>query len=92
MDFYFVIGYRQCGLKEIPISIKSILQKRLINVSTDIVAVVNDLLDGKDIIYQWCLRILVPNNHLSNQSFFYYSQFHSRCHYYRLCVDFYLRV
>ena len=69
MDFYFLIGYRQCGLNEIPIRVKYILKKRRINFTTDIVALAIDLLDGKDIKNHWNLRVLVPSKHSSSQSF-----------------------
>ena len=61
MDFYFLIGYRQCGLNEISIRMKYILKGHLINCTTDIVALAIDLLDGKDIKNHWNLRVLVPN-------------------------------
>ena len=66
MDFYFLIGYRQCGLNEIPIRVKYILHKRPINLTTDIVALAIDLLDGKFVKNHWSLRLLVPNKHSSN--------------------------
>ena len=69
MDFYFLIGYRQCGLKEIPIWVKYILKGRPINFTTDIVAVAIDLLDDKNIKNHWSLRFLVLNKHSSSQSF-----------------------
>ena len=47
MDFYFLVGYRQCGLKEIPIKVKYLLIARPINFTTDIVAI--NLLDSKNI-------------------------------------------
>ena len=49
MDFYFLIGYRQCKLNEIPIRVKYTLKERPINLTTDIVALAIDLLDKKDI-------------------------------------------
>ena len=69
MDFYFLIGYRRCGLKEIPIRVKYLLTGRSINLATDNVAVTINLLDGKDNKNYWSLRLLVPNSHSSNQSF-----------------------
>ena len=69
MDFYFLIGYRQCGLNEIPIRVKYTLKGRSINFTTDIVALAIDLLDGKDIKNHWNLRVLVTNKHSSSQSF-----------------------
>ena len=47
MDFYFLIGYRQCGLKEIPIRVKYLLKGRPMNLAIDIVAVAIILLDKK---------------------------------------------
>ena len=49
MDFYFLIGYRQCGLKEISIWVKYILSGRSINLTNDILALAIVLHDGKDI-------------------------------------------
>ena len=69
MEFYFLLGYRQCGLKEISIRVKYLLKGRPINLTTDIVAVAINLLDGKDIENHWNLRFLVPNKHSSSQSF-----------------------
>ena len=69
MYFYFLIGYRQCGLNEIPIRVKYILKGRPINLTTDIVALAIDLLDGKLIKNHWSLRVLVPNKHSLSQSF-----------------------
>ena len=69
MDFYFLIGYRQCGLNEIPIRVKYTLNGRPINLTTDIVALAIDLLDGKLCKNLWSLRVLVPNKHSSSQSF-----------------------
>ena len=69
MEFYFLIGYRQFGVKEIPIRVKYLLKGRTINLGTDNVAVAISLLDGKDIKNDWSLRLLVPNKHSSNQSF-----------------------
>ena len=69
MDFYFLLGYRQFGLKEIRIRVKYLLKKRLINLTTDIVAVAINLLDGKDINNHWSLLFLVPNKHSYSQSF-----------------------
>ena len=69
MDFYFLIGYRQCGLNEIPIRVKNTLKGRPINLTTDIVSLAIDLLDGKLIKNHWSLRVLVPNKHSSSQSF-----------------------
>ena len=69
MDFYFSLGYRQCGLKEIPIRVKYLLKGRRINLTTDIVAVAINLLDRKDIKNYWSLQFLVPNKHSSSQSF-----------------------
>ena len=72
MDFYFLIGYRQCGLKEISIRVKYLLKGRPINLATDIVAVAINLLDWKDIKNYWSLRLLVLNNILQiNHSFYY---------------------
>ena len=69
MDFYFLIGYRQFGLIEISIRVKYTLKGRPINLTTDIVALAIDLLDGKDIKNHWNLRVSVPNKHSSSQSF-----------------------
>ena len=69
MNFYFLIGYRQCGLNEIPIRVKNIIKRRPINLTTDIVALDIDLLGGKLIKNYWNLRVLVPNKHSSSQSF-----------------------
>ena len=69
MDFYFIIGYRQYGLKEIPIRVKYTHKGRPINLTTDIVALAIDLLDEKDIKNHWNFHILVPNKHFSGQSF-----------------------
>ena len=69
MDFYFLINYRQCGLNEIPIKVKYTLKGRPINLTTDIVALAIDLLNGKDIKNHWNLRVSVPNKHSSSQSF-----------------------
>ena len=69
MDFYFLIGYRQCGLNEIPIRVKYTLKGRPINLTTDILSLAIDLLDEKDIKNHWNLRVLVPNKHFSSQSF-----------------------
>ena len=69
MDFYFFIGYRQCGLKEIPIRVKYILKGRPINLTTDIVAVANDLFDDKTIKDHWSLWFLVSNKHSPSQLF-----------------------
>ena len=69
MDFYVLIGYRLCGLNEIPIRVKYTLTRRPINLTTDIVALAIDLLDGKDIKNHWNLFVLVPNKHSSSQSF-----------------------
>ena len=49
MDLYFLIGYRQCGLKEISIKVKYLVKGRQIYLETDIVAVVINRLYGKDI-------------------------------------------
>ena len=49
MKFYFLICYRQCKLNEIQIRVKYILNGRPINLTTDIVVLDIDLLDGKDI-------------------------------------------
>ena len=68
MDFYILIGYRQCGLNKIPIRVKYILKGRPINLTTDIVAPAIDLLYGKLIKNHWSLRVLVPNKHSSSQS------------------------
>ena len=69
MDFYFLLGYRQCKLKEILIRVKYLLNGRPINLTTDIVAVVINLLNGKDIKNHYSFRFLVPNKHSSSQSF-----------------------
>ena len=69
MDFYFLIGYRQCGMNEISIRVKYTLKKRLINLTTDIVALAIDLLDEKNIKNHWNLRVLDSNKHSSSQSF-----------------------
>ena len=69
MNFYFLIGYRQCRLNEIPIRVKYTLKGRRINLTTDIVALAIDLLDGKDIKNYWNLCVLVPNKDSSSQSF-----------------------
>ena len=69
MDIYFLIGYRQCGLNEIPIRVKYTLNGRPINLTTDILSLAIDLLDEKDIKNHWNLRVLVPNKHSSSQSF-----------------------
>ena len=55
--------------KKIPIRVKYILTGRPINVTTDIVAIAIDLLDGKNIKNHWCLHLLDFNKHSSNQSF-----------------------
>ena len=47
MNFYFLLGYRQCGLKEILIRVKYLLKGRPINLTTDIVAVAINLLMEK---------------------------------------------
>ena len=69
MDFYFLIGYRQCGLDEISIRVKYTLKGITINFKTDIVVLAIDLLDGKDIMNHWNLRVLVSNKHSLSQSF-----------------------
>ena len=69
MDFYFLIGYRQCKLKEISIRVKYLLKGGPINLTIDIVPVAINLLDGKDIKKNCSLRFLVPNKHSSSQSF-----------------------
>ena len=69
MNYYFLFGYRQCGLNKISIRVKYILKGRLINFTTYIVALAFDLLDGKDIKNYWNLRISVPNKYSSSQSF-----------------------
>ena len=69
MDFYFLIGYRQCGLNEILIRMRYTLKGRPLNLTTDIVALSIDLLDEKDIKNHWNLSVLVPNKHSSSQSF-----------------------
>ena len=69
MDLYFLIGYRQCGVNEIPIRVKYKLKKRPIYLTTDIVALAVDLLDGKNIKNHWNLRVLFSNKHSSSQSF-----------------------
>ena len=48
---------------------KYTLKGRPINLTTDIVALAIDLLDGKDIKNHWNLRVLVPNKHSLSQSF-----------------------
>ena len=53
MDFYYLIGYRQCGLNEIPIRVKYILKGRSINFTTDILAMAIYLLDGKFVKNHW---------------------------------------
>ena len=68
MDFYFLIGYRQCGLKEIPIRVKYLLKRRPINLTIDIVAVSINLLEGKNIKKNCSLWFLVPNKHSLSQS------------------------
>ena len=45
MDCYFLIGYRQSGLKDILIRVKYILKGGSINLTTDIEALAIDLLD-----------------------------------------------
>ena len=72
MDLYFLIDYRQCGVNEILIKVKYTLKLRPINLTTDIVALAIDLLDGKYIKNHWNLRVLVPNKHSSSQSFIIY--------------------
>ena len=47
MDFYFLIGYRQCGLNKILIKVKYRLKGRPIKLTTDIVALAIDLLDSE---------------------------------------------
>ena len=69
MDFYFLFGYRNSRLNEISIRIKYTLKGRPINLTTDIVGLAIDLLDGKDIKNHWNLRDLVPNKNSSSQSF-----------------------
>ena len=69
IEFYILIGYRQCGLKEILIRLKYILKERPIKLTTDIVAVAIDLLDGNVINNHWCLRFVVLNKHFSSESF-----------------------
>ena len=69
MDFYILISYCQCGLKEIPIRLKYLHKGRPINNTNNIVAVAINLLDGKDIKKNCCLRFLVSNKHFSCQSF-----------------------
>ena len=64
-----LIGYRQCGLNEIPIRVKYILKGRPINFAIDIVALAIDLLDGKLIKNYWSLRLPVPNKRSSSQLF-----------------------
>ena len=68
MEFYFLIGYRQCKLNEIQIRVKYILKGRPINLKTEIVVFGIDLLNGKDIKNYWNLRVLVPNKHSLRQS------------------------
>ena len=48
---------------------KYTLQGRSINLTTDIVALAIDLLNGKDIKNHWNISDLVPNKHSSSQSF-----------------------
>ena len=68
MKFYFLIGYRECKLNEILIRGNYILIGLPINLTTDIVPLVIDLLDGKDIKNHWNLRVSVPNKHSSSKS------------------------
>ena len=72
MNFYFLIGYQQSGQKEISIKVKYILTKRFINLTTDIVAVVIVLLDGKDIKNNWNPQSFVLINILQVNHLFYY--------------------
>ena len=74
MDFHFLIGYRQCGVEDIPIKVKYIIKGRQINFTTNIVAVAIDLLDGKLIKNHWCLRLLVPIRYSSSQAFILFVQ------------------
>ena len=69
MDFYFLIGYRQCGLKEISIMVKYLLIERCINLTINIVGVAINLRNEKDIMNYCSLRCLVPNKHSSSRSF-----------------------
>ena len=55
--------------KKIPIKVKYLLKKRPINLTTDIVAIAINLLDGKYIKNHWSLGFLVPTKHSSSQSF-----------------------
>ena len=61
IDFYFLIGYRQCGLNEFSIKVKYILELRPINFSTEIMALAIDLLDKNNIKNHWNFSVLVPN-------------------------------
>ena len=56
-------------LNEIPIRVKYTINGRPINLTTDIVALGIDLLDGKDMTNNWNLRVFVPNKHSLSQSF-----------------------
>ena len=49
MDLYFLLYYRQYGMKENPIRVKYLIKGRPINLTTDIVALTINRLDGKDI-------------------------------------------
>ena len=69
MDFYCLLGYRQCGLIKILIRMKYPPTGRPINLTTDIVVLAIDMLDWKDIKNHWNLRVLVFNKHSSSQSF-----------------------
>ena len=55
MDFYLLICYRQCGLNKILVMLKHILNGRPINLTTDIVALDIDVLDGKFVKNYWSL-------------------------------------
>lgn len=75
MVFYFRIGNRQYGVKEVPINVKYTLKGRQINFSTDIIAVGIVLLDGNVIKNHWCLRLLIPFHYSSSQSFLFLESF-----------------
>ena len=61
MDIYFLIGYRQCKLNEILITVKYILNGRPITFTTDIADLAIDLFDRKDINNQSNYRGLFSN-------------------------------
>ena len=76
MDFYFLFGYRKCGLNEIQIRVKYTLKKRPINLTTDIVALSIDLIDKKDIKNHWNLRVLVQKTFFKSIIYFITGKFH----------------